>query len=388
MNIERDAFINKYNLDVKMIEEFQIDWNKLDDIYYDFIDRREQLDVYSNLLAELLRKHPKVHTVRSRIKDPEHLIAKLIRKIPERKKSKGEDFEFTIENYRTEITDLIGVRVIHIFKEDWKDIHEFISTTWAVKELQVNIREGDSRDIYEEQKIPINYRETGYRSVHYLIEFAPTNELLTAEIQVRTIFEEGYGEIDHLLSYPNNNIPEVLTLNLLMLNRLAGSADEMSSAVKIIKEEWSEMQDSLIAKDNELRKLESRIEKLNIEKQEKDSLVKDIGKIRLESWYTDWSEKSPIFDIKRNLGPNWSTELSSITNNKKTFSNYWSEKSPVFDIKRNLGPNWSTELPSIINNKKILNLSSDSDTSTINKGSKETEQVEVELQSEPKIDEE
>ncbi|MFE4243859.1 RelA/SpoT domain-containing protein [Peribacillus butanolivorans] len=365
MDIERDVFINKYNLDVKMIEEFQIDWGKLDEIYYDFIDRREQLDVYSNLLAELLRKQPKVHTVRSRIKDPEHLIAKLIRKTPERKKSKGEDFEFTIENYRTEITDLIGVRVIHIFKEDWKDIHEFINTTWSVKELQVNIREGDSRDIYEEQKILINYRETGYRSVHYLIEFAPTNELLTAEIQVRTIFEEGYGEIDHLLSYPNNNIPEVLTLNLLMLNRLAGSADEMSSAVKIIKEEWSEMQSSLIAKDDELRKLESRIEKLNIEKQEKESLVKDIGKIRLESnWYSDWSK-----------------ELSSIINTNELLSN----------------GDWSKKISSI-ETKGIFKLSGDSDTSAINKGLKKTEQLEgeqikdkfkiQEVQSEPKVDEE
>ena len=37
---------------------------------------------------------------------------------------------------------------------------------------------------------------------------------LEAEMQVSTIFEEGYGEIDHLLRYSNDPIPEVVKSNL------------------------------------------------------------------------------------------------------------------------------------------------------------------------------
>ena len=37
---------------------------------------------------------------------------------------------------------------------------------------------------------------------------------LEAEMQVRTIFEEGYGEIDHLLRYSNGPVPEVVKSNL------------------------------------------------------------------------------------------------------------------------------------------------------------------------------
>ncbi|PKC51147.1 hypothetical protein RhiirA1_484419, partial [Rhizophagus irregularis] len=192
----------------------------------------------------------------------------------------GQEFEFTVENYKKEITDLIGVRVIHIFKEDWLSIHNYINETWTVIESQANIREGDNQEIYTKLGININPRKTGYRSVHYLIKFVPTNEEVTAEIQVRTIFEEGYGEIDHQLSYPNNNVPEVLSLNLLMLNRLAGSADEMASAVKTIKEEWSRMQLSLNEKEIELEKLKSKIEKLDIQKEQKDALVEEINKFK------------------------------------------------------------------------------------------------------------
>lgn len=221
-----------------------------------------------------------MHTVRTRIKDSEHLIAKLIRKVPERKEKYNNDFQFTIENYKNEITDLIGVRVIHIFKEDWLSIHNFILGNWFVKESQANIREGDNQENYTKFGVQINSRKTGYRSVHYLIEFMPTNQKITAEIQVRTIFEEGYGEIDHQLSYPNSNVPNVLTLNLLMLNRLAGSADEMASAVKLIKNEWADMQFSLSEKDQEIERLKSKINLLDIQQEQKDSLVEDLNKVK------------------------------------------------------------------------------------------------------------
>ena len=286
---------------------------------------KEKLEVYADLIAGLLRRQEKVHTVRTRVKDPEHLIAKLIRKTPERRVKYTDDFEFTVENYKKEITDLIGVRVIHIFKEDWLSIHNFILGNWHVKESQANVRDGDNQENYTQLGIQINSRKTGYRSVHYLIEFMPTNENITAEIQVRTIFEEGYGEIDHQLSYPNNNVPEVLTLNLLMLNRLAGSADEMASAVKTIKEEWSKMQLSLDGKEVELEKLKEKIGKLDIKKEQKDSLVEDINKVKINKNIYSINLEDPFKDAMgtavsgMNL-QNPSKTISSNTDSKETNS--------------------------------------------------------------------
>ncbi len=168
----------------------------------------------------------------------DRLIEKIIRKTEDRKLKYGEDFQFTLDNYKNEINDLIGIRVIHIFKEQWQDIHEFITKTWKVIEVTANVREGDNTKKFEELDIEVRSRISGYRSVHYLVEFYPTNEKVIAEIQVRTIFEEGYGEIDHRLRYSHVEIPEILKSNLLLFNRIAGSADEMASLINDLSKEW------------------------------------------------------------------------------------------------------------------------------------------------------
>ncbi len=93
--------------------------------------------------------------------------------------------------------------------------------------------------------IQIQSRKSGYRSVHYLIEFFPTNQRVIAEIQVRTIFEEGYGEIDHQLRYCHKEIPEVLALNLLLFNRISGSADEMASFINLLNKNWGSEKENM-----------------------------------------------------------------------------------------------------------------------------------------------
>ena len=42
----------------------------------------------------------------------------------------------------------------------------------------------------------------GYRSVHYLLKSLPGKRVHIAELQVRTLFEEGWSEIDHQVRYP------------------------------------------------------------------------------------------------------------------------------------------------------------------------------------------
>ena len=96
-------------------------------------------------------------------------------------------FKFTVDNYKNEITDLLGIRVIHIFKEDWEEIHDFITSMWDVMEIVANIREGDNTKEFEAKDIEVCSRLSGYRSVHYLVESYPTNKKLIAEVQVRTI---------------------------------------------------------------------------------------------------------------------------------------------------------------------------------------------------------
>jgi len=235
-----DEFLKKYPYAEEAITKNDININNLKEIYEDYIDYKSSYENQAEFIANILRAKRMVHSVKSRIKDPNGLIEKVIRKTEDRRSKYGSDFEFTVNNYKNEINDLIGIRVIHIFKDQWQEIHNFIVKTWRVIEITANVRDGDNIDVFDDPSIEVRSKASGYRSVHYLVEFYPTNEKVIAEIQVRTIFEEGYGEIDHRLRYSHREIPEILQSNLLLFNRIVGSADEMASLINNLSREWAE----------------------------------------------------------------------------------------------------------------------------------------------------
>ncbi|MGL5755210.1 MAG: RelA/SpoT domain-containing protein [Paraclostridium sp.] len=263
--LRKDEFLEKYQITKDELIKNYIDWNEIEKIYEDFMVYRKSYETQAELIATILRNHPKVHSVKTRVKDPEHLIEKIIRKVGDRREKYGEEFNFTVDNYKNEITDLLGIRVIHIFKEDWEEIHSFITRMWRVLEIVSNVREGDNTKKFEELGIEVCSRLSGYRSVHYIIESYPTTQKIMAEIQVRTIFEEGYGEIDHQLRYSHKQIPEVLAQNLMLLNRIAGSSDEMASLINVLSKSIEdvkvEYEEKLKEKDKEIEELLKLVQK-------------------------------------------------------------------------------------------------------------------------------
>lgn len=235
-----DEVLLKFPHSKEIIPKNDINIDVLKEIYEDYIEYKNSYEDQAEFIANILRSQKMVHSVKSRIKDPDRLIEKVIRKTEDRKSKYGNKFQFTVDNYKNEITDLIGIRIIHIFKDQWQEIHKFILKTWKVIEITANVREGDNIEVFQNQSIEVRSKASGYRSVHYLVEFYPTSQKIIAEIQVRTIFEEGYGEIDHRLRYSHNEIPEIIQSNLLLLNRIVGSADEMASLINNMSKEWGE----------------------------------------------------------------------------------------------------------------------------------------------------
>ena len=284
MILNKESFLERYNIKEDYLNKNNIDWDNLVEIYNDYNVYRKSYENQAELIANILRSHNKVHSVKTRVKDGEHLIEKVIRKTEDRRKKYGEKFNFTKENYKEEITDLLGIRVIHIFKEDWEEIHRFISDMWNVNEIVANTREGDNTKIFEELGIEVCSRLSGYRSVHYLVESYPTNQKVISEIQVRTIFEEGYGEVDHQLRYSLRGIPEVLEQNLMLLNRIAGSSDEMASLINMLSKSFKniekEFKEKLSEKDQKILNLkESILTNKSISKNDKEYIIKDIDNI-------------------------------------------------------------------------------------------------------------
>lgn len=293
--IKQEELFEKYHLDNKYSRKTKEHWKELEGIHEDYLSIKDNLETHASFIAASLRKsRHKVHSVKFRTKNPEHLIAKII----------ARDYVGIVNrgNYRKKITDLIGLRALHLFKDDWIYIHEFINKHWRLSEKPTaNIREGDPDEIFKKAKCKIKIHPAGYRSVHYLIKTELIKELQICEIQVRTIFEEGWSEIDHTIRYPHNLGNEIINQFLVIFNRLAGSADEMGSFIKLLQIHFEGQQEksqkTLQEHSDAISRLKEKIELMGIEKTDKNNLkssLEDLDKLALKQ--TSIREELEKFD--------------------------------------------------------------------------------------------
>ena len=196
------------------------------DIYNDYLERQTELEDIGAFISQIMMKAKGVHSVKYRIKDPKHLLRKIIRK-----KQEYPHRETTANNYTDLINDLIGVRVLHLYKEEWESIATYIQDKWELKRVPYAYVKEKSSNIYvpafEKYGCKIQKHPTGYQAVHFVIETKPDKQRYFAEIQLRTLFEEGWSEIDHTIRYPDHNNIGLLDCMLQLLNKLTVRADEM-----------------------------------------------------------------------------------------------------------------------------------------------------------------
>lgn len=217
---DEESFLRKYNHNYITVSEIGLDWTTLvgiHDYYLGIV--RNKLEIAAQELFLELKSIKGAHTVKYRIKDPEHLIDKIIRKKIEQERV------VTKENFLDEFDDFIGFRILHLFKTDWESIYKTIKAKYKAKEPPVAYhREGDDQqliDRFKELGLEPKVKKAGYRSIHYIAKFPFFSSEFKCEIQIRTLFEEAWSEIDHLVRYPNNTENELLNSYLLMFNRLA-----------------------------------------------------------------------------------------------------------------------------------------------------------------------
>ncbi|MBC2856747.1 MAG: GTP pyrophosphokinase [Cetobacterium sp.] len=244
--LNKEKFFEEFSITEEYFQSTGLDWNELEKIYQDYLTLVPYLEKEAEHILSKLIDAGGVHSIRRRVKKPEHLIEKIVRK-----GTKYVDRNINVDNYKEIITDLIGIRVLHLFKDDWKNIHEEITRLWDTKEVpQINIRRGDYnleklRDSIADLNCDIIVRDHGYRSIHYLIGVPVTkSDQVLVEIQVRTVFEEAWSEIDHLMRYPYDIDNPVITEYLAIFNRIVGSADEMGMFIKKMKKEFSNEKES------------------------------------------------------------------------------------------------------------------------------------------------
>ena len=177
-----------------------------------------------------LANFPAVHSVKSRLKDREHLREKIIRKW-------HEDDEITEANVFEKITDLAGVRILHLHQDQFKVIHKEIlikvneQRDWYLPESpKAYTWDPESRQFFESQDIQTEIKESSYTSVHYLVK-PRQDSPICCEVQVRTLFEEIWGEVDHALNYPQRSSNLSCREQLLVLAKLVGAGSRLVDSI-------------------------------------------------------------------------------------------------------------------------------------------------------------
>lgn len=252
--MQKEDFLLQYNLTDDDLKDAAIEWNELERIIEVYAKINQELHVLGkDFIDEYLYDIEKagIHSYRYRTKSAEHLIEKIIRK----RKESPEKFEkLDHRNFHKFITDLIGIRVFFLYREDWIHFHRYITSQfennpelyiedrlkdfdedqdhyYIAEKPKVYKRAGDTK-IYDSNEIEIK-SDGIYRSLHYIIKYKG----YYVEIQGRTLFEEGWSEIDHDIVYPYYKDDTMLKDFSKLLNRLSGMADEMSSYFRRMKEE-------------------------------------------------------------------------------------------------------------------------------------------------------
>lgn len=281
------SFLKAYNHNYKSVADVGLDWATLvgiHDYYLGIV--KNKLEISAQELFLYLKSIKGAHTVKYRIKDPEHLIDKIIRKKIE------QDRIVTKENFLDEFDDFIGFRILHLFKNDWEPIYLTIRDKFESKESPVAYhRKGDDKQFIDRCKelgLEPKEKEAGYRSIHYVAKIPFFSTQFKCEIQIRTVFEEAWSEIDHLVRYPNNTGNELLNSYLLMFNKLAGYADDMGTFLMAMKNSLTQRQEEQDKLENVVNELKDEISKLrgkNTEQKRKiDELMNKLDKSVESSW--------------------------------------------------------------------------------------------------------
>lgn len=254
---DEQAFLAAYHHDYKSVYEIGLEWAALVELYDHYCKYvKGDLELKAPQLHAELLTIKGAYIVKYRVKDPEHLIDKAIRKKADPKDGRI----ITVDNYLDELDDFIGLRILHLFKNDWEPICKELLSKYELKENPVAYHRKDDDEKYlercKELKIEPKVKESGYRSIHFIAKVPFMGSMFKCEIQVRTIFEEAWSEIDHLVRYPNNTDNELLNSYLLMFNKLAGCADEMGTFLMAMKGNMAQMQmdrESLLSEIESLR---------------------------------------------------------------------------------------------------------------------------------------
>lgn len=179
-----------------------------------------------------------VHSIRHRLKDLDHLLAKIERKNSEDAllAPDGQKGPITVENIFTRITDLAGVRVLHLHISQFEHIHQALMAKIGEGEFtlfedpKVYTWDPESNEYFGNFGLQRELKDSYYTSIHYVLR-PNSRSKATCEVQVRTLLEEVWGEVDHTMNYPNPTSDSYCREQIRILARLVGAGTHLADSI-------------------------------------------------------------------------------------------------------------------------------------------------------------
>lgn len=221
------------------------DGKRLDALVDSYSRHQEHVTLFRDQLLLALNSSAKlsalIHSIRSRLKDPRHLRDKLERKL-RLCRSERKSFDIRPDNLLVKINDLVGIRILHLHTRQIRHINAVLREIF--EENKYELVEGpfartwddESRNFFRECNIDTQESPSMYTSVHYVIESISRTKV-TAEIQLRTLSEEVWGEVDHSMNYPQPSDSVPCREQLKVLARVTSSATRLVDSIFLTLED-------------------------------------------------------------------------------------------------------------------------------------------------------
>lgn len=200
-----------------------------------YLTRRDEIDLFRQQVVAFFQTSqfdtaplPLIHSVKSRLKDPAHLEDKVRRKWTEKKIDPSNLFSL--------VNDLAGVRVLHLYTGQFAAIHAAIAShlkagywTFVGKPIAYSW-DPETTNYFRNLGLTARTRDSYYTSIHYVVKPHARSDI-SCEIQIRTLFEEIWSEIDHAINYPNQTSVVACREQLRVLAKLASTGTRLADSI-------------------------------------------------------------------------------------------------------------------------------------------------------------
>ena len=206
------------------------DRNKLSLDFERYADLRKkitrELEYY---IEEILETLPSQILIKARTKDFASYFSKYL-KILRNDLGEGKS---------SQINDLIGIRIVCPFIEDIELVEKCLEEHFKILEVE---RKGADQ----------TFKEFGYQSTHLLIEIPPVFfmqfgeiDCQVAEVQIRTILQDAWAEVEHELIYKSEFTPldNPIKRKLAALNANLSLADIYFQEIRVYQRDLNREQD-------------------------------------------------------------------------------------------------------------------------------------------------